>query len=183
MTNLGRFRVRHATKQFFITLILLGLSGTLSACEAFKDFTGGPQGETALAANNDPVALRIAESADKASAALQDLARVEQTRRPPVPEPAAISAANELNSPITIDWVGGAEELVRNLAVKLKYDVIVTGTRPDVPVIVQIHQRDRTVLEALRNIGEQATQYIDLVVDSRAHKIEVRYKAPEPTQS
>jgi len=155
----------------------------LSACEGFRDFADGPHGETALAANNDPVALRIAESADKASAALRDLARVEQTRRPPAPEPAAIGGDNELNSLITIDWVGGAEELVRNLGTKLKYDVVVTGVAPNVPVIVQIHQRDRTIVEALRNIGDQATQYIDLVVDSRAHKIEVRYKVPEPTQS
>jgi hypothetical protein len=185
ITNLGRFRVQHRIKWLKIGLALPALMVGLSACENFNfdNFGDDGGGQKSLVAATDPVALRIAESADKAATALQDLARVEQTRRPPIPEPPSVSANSELQNLVTIDWVGGAEELVRNLAVRLKYDVVVTGTVPNVPVIVQIHQRDRTVLEALRNIGEQATQYVDIVVDSQQHKIELRYKTPEPTQS
>lgn len=174
-------------------MMLVMVAGALSACETLHRIgddisnidlnPGADPNENAMVAANDPVALRLAESADKAAAALQDLARVEQTRRPPAPEPADVPATDELNAPITIDWVGGAEELVRNIAGRLKYDVVVVGSVPPVPVVVQIHQRDRSTVEALRNIGDQATQYLDLIVDSPAHKIEIHYKIPEPTQS
>lgn len=139
--------------------------------------------ERGMVAASDPIALRIAESADKAALALQDLARVEQTRRPPTPEPPPVAGPSELHTQLTIDWVGPAEPLVRNIASRLKYDVVVTGTTPAVPVVVQIHQRDREVLEALRNIGEQATASLDLVVDPVSKKIEIRYIRPEATQS
>lgn len=168
-------------------MVLLAAAGALAACETVQQTWDGfstdvSPGDRAQAAAMDPVALRIAESADKASAALQDLARVEETRRPPAPEPPTTSN-DELNALVTIDWTGGAEELVRNLSVRLKYDVVVVGNTPVVPVVVNIHQRDRTVLEALRNIGEQATEFLDLAVDPQNHKIEIRYKAPEPTRS
>lgn len=168
---------------------VLLLAGGLPACETLDGVQNWSirsdvdPNEKAYAASNDPIALRIAESADKAATALQDLARVEQTRRPPAPEPAMLSATDDLQAPITIDWVGGAEELVRNLAARLKYDVVVTGTRPPVPVVVQIRQQDRSTVEALRNTGDQATQYMDLVVNPTTRKIEIRYKLPEATQS
>lgn len=158
----------------------------LTGCDAVRDWGHGPDvdpNEKAYVAATDPIALRIAESADKAASALQDLARVEQTRRPPLPEPPTLASNEELNNLVTIDWTGGAEELVRNLASRLKYDVVVTGSAPIVPVVVNIHQRDRSVVEALRNIGEQATEFMDLVVDPQLHKIEVRYKKAEPTRS
>jgi defect-in-organelle-trafficking protein DotD len=139
--------------------------------------------EAAMAAATDPIALRIAESADRAATALQDLARVEQTRRPAAPEPANLNTVDELQQRVTIDWVGGAEPLVRNIAQRLQYDVVVVGAPPPVPVVVEIRQNERTVVEALRNIGEQATQYIDLVVNTQARKIEIRYKLAEATQS
>ena len=139
--------------------------------------------EHAMVANPDPIALRLAESADKASTALQDLARVETTRRPPAPEPANIAGPSELHTPVSIDWVGGAEPLIRSIAARLKYDVITTGTVPVVPVVVQVHQRNREVLEALRNIGDQTSAYMDLVVDPQSRRIEIRYLRPEPTQS
>lgn len=176
--------VRHG----FITAMKLCCAVfSLTACESAwvetrENWQSGDP-EHAMVAATDPIALRIAESADKAATALQDLARVEQTRRPPAPEPPAIAAPNELYTPVTIDWVGAAEPLIRNIADRLKYDVVVVGSVPTVPVVVQIHQRDRAVLEALRNIGDQATQFMDLVVDPRNQKIEIRYLRPEPTQS
>lgn len=172
--------------------LILALALTLSACSG-KDFswdsmTSSQQSdvdpnERAYAAETDPIALRIAESADKASAALQDLARVEKTRRPPKPEPAIASAPDEMQQLVTVEWVGGAESLVRNLAGRLNYDVVVVGAQPKVPVVVRVVQRDRTIVEALRSIGEQATEYLDLVVNTPARSIEIRYKIPEPTRS
>jgi hypothetical protein len=57
------------------------------------------------------------------------------------------------------------------------------GAEPPVPIVVQIHQRDREVLEALRNIGDQATQNMDLVVDPQNHRIEIHYLKPGATQT
>ena len=172
--------VRHS----WVAILLCAVVVMLTACEsAWLPVEESADTEHAMAAATDPIALRIAESADKAATALQDLARVEQTRRPPAPEPAAVPSPNELHTTVTIDWVGAAEPLVRNIASRLKYDVMTIGTPPPVPVIVQIHQRDREVLEALRNIGDQAAQNIDLVVDPQNHKIEIRYLRAEPTQS
>ncbi len=172
-------------------LMILAVALSLGAC-ADKDFSWGmtsssPEdvnpNERAYAAQTDPVALRIAESADKAASALQDLARVEKTRRPPKPEPAITNAPDELQQMVTVEWVGGAEALIRNLASRLNYDVVVIGGAPKVPVVVRVNQRDRTIIEALRTVGEQATEYLDLVVDPPARSMEIRYKIPEPTRS
>lgn len=171
--------------------MILAIALTLGAC-ANQDFNWSTfssstpdvdPNERSYAAETDPVTLRIAESADKAASALQDLARVEKTRRPPAPEPGTANAPDELQQPIRIDWVGGAENLVRNLASRLNYDVVVVGSTPKVPVIVRVNQQDRPIIDALRTIGDQATEYLDLVVDPAAHKMEIRYKTPEPTRS
>ena len=184
MTNLGRFY-----ENIGRVCVALVLAAGLAACETIgsaQDWdlhsNANPNGK-ALVAANDPISLRIAESADKAATALQDLARVEQTRRPPTPESAAMPSSDDLQAPITIDWVGGAEELIRNLAARLKYDVVVVGAAPSVPVVVQIHQQNRASLEALRSIGEQGTQFMDLIVNPQSRKIEIHYKIAEPTQS
>ncbi|HCM83684.1 MAG TPA: DotD/TraH family lipoprotein [Alphaproteobacteria bacterium] len=174
-------------RNFFLLAMVL----TLGAC-ASKDFnwdwassgsSDANPNERAYAAETDPVALRIAESADKASAALQDLARVEKTRRPPAPEPAITSAPDEMQQLVTVEWVGGAEALIRNLAARLNYDVVVVGAHPKVPVVVRVRQENRTIVEALRTIGEQATEFMDLVVNPAARSMEIRYKIPEPTRS
>lgn len=173
-------------------LLILAMLFTLGAC-ANGDFgwdsmtsstpTDVDPNERAYAAATDPIALRIAESADKAATALQDLARVEKTRRPPKPEPAITAAPDELQQRVTIEWVGGAEALVRNLAGRLNYDVTVVGGAPVAPVVVRVNQNERTIIEALRTIGEQGTEYMDLVVNPPARSIEIRYKIPEPTRS
>lgn len=154
--------------------IIFGILGllSLSACSLPP--------EKGLVADTDPIALRIAESADKASAALQDLAKVEQTKTPPKPEPTIRYAPPELNRNVTISWVGPAESLVQNIAQQIDYRVVTIGTQPKVPVVVRIEQRDRPVLDALRSIGEQATQMIDLQVDPAARRIDIKYKAADP---
>ena len=153
-------------------LLFLGLLGMLGACTL--------PSERALVADNDPIALRIAESADKASSALQDLARVEQTKTPPKPEPGIRYAPADLQRNVTVSWTGPAESLLQNLAQQLNYRFVVIGMQPKVPVIVRIEQRDRPVLDALRSIGDQATQFIDLQVDPAGRRIDLKYKVADP---
>ena len=174
----------------FLSIMVTTLA--LSACAANSGDSGGlwdlpslnnRTDEQAYAAASDPVALRIAEAADKAATALQDLARVEQTRRPPMPEPATSGAPDELQGAVTVNWVGDAEPLVRNLATRLNYDVSTYGTKPVVPVIVRVNQQNRPLVEALQTIGEQGTEFLDLIVDPVGARIEIHYKLPEATRS
>jgi hypothetical protein len=166
-----------------LPLVLAGCSGGFNPDNWGFSSPDIDPNERSYAAATDPIALRIAESADKAATALQDLARVEQTRRPPAPENPMANAPDDMQQLVTIEWVGGAEALIRNLSARLNYDVVVVGAAPSVPVIVRINQQARPLVEALRSTGEQATEWLDLVVDPALRRIEIRYKIAEPTRS
>ena len=66
-----------------------------------------------LVAEPDPVALRLSAAVDKASAALQTLASVEQARNPGANLQMPPSAPVELRRMVSVDWTGPIEPSVQ----------------------------------------------------------------------
>lgn len=140
----------------------------LCACAQYKV-------DQQLVAEPDPVALRLASAVDKASAALQTLASVEQARNPGASIQAPPSAPRELRRTVSVDWVGPIEPIARSLADRAGYQMLVNGDRPSVPVVVSIQAREKSVVEVLRDLGLQAGQRADIVVDPSRRIVELNY--------
>ncbi len=141
---------------------------TLAACAQYKV-------DQQLVAEPDPVALRLASAVDKASAALQTLASVEQARNPGVVVQMPPSAPQELRRTVSVDWVGPIEPIARSMADRAGYQLQVSGDRPPVPVVVSIMAREKSVVEVLRDIGLQAGQRANIVVDPDRRIVELDY--------
>ena len=86
-----------------------GMISMLAACSQYKV-------DQQLVAEPDPVALRLSAAVDKATAALQTLAAVEQSRNPGANLQMPPTAPVELRRIISVDWTGPIEPIARTLA-------------------------------------------------------------------
>jgi defect-in-organelle-trafficking protein DotD len=152
-----------------LLMCLIGLSLALSGCA----YTG--KVDQQLVAEPDPVALRLAQAVDKASAALQTLASVEQARNPGVAIQAAPYAPQELRRTVSIDWTGPIEPLTRKLADRAGYQMQVNGDVPPTPVVVSVRAAEKSVVEVLRDVGLQAGRRADISVDPGRRIVELNY--------
>lgn len=144
------------------------LISMLTACAQYKV-------DQQLVAEPDPVALRLSAAVDKASAALQTLASVEQARNPGVSLQMPPSAPQELRRIVSVDWTGPIEPIARSLADRAGYKIQINGDVPPVPVVVSIVAREKSVIEVLRDIGLQAGTRADISVDPDRRMVELNY--------
>lgn len=151
-------------KIFVLSAMLL----LLAACTPYRV-------DQQLVAEPDPVALRLAAAADRASTALQTLASVEQARNPSVAIQAVPHAPQELRRTVSVNWVGPIEPLLLSLSDRAGYQLQVNGDKPPVPVVVSIQAREKSVVDVLRDLGLQAGRRADVVVDPARRIVELNY--------
>lgn len=150
------------------TLITLGFSALLAACQ-----TNQPKPQ--LVVEPDQVTARLAQAADRAANALDTLAAIEQVRTPTDLPPLAASAPPELRRSVTVNWIGPAEPLAKQLADRASYQFKVTGNMPSTPVMVSLNVRNQPVIETLRDVGLQLGKRADLRVDPGQRVVELSY--------
>lgn len=150
----------------FLTMVVLM---SLSACQPITKI------DQQLVAEPDPVALRLAQAVDRASAALATLASVEQARNPSAGLQAAPYAPQEMRRTVSLDWVGPIEPVARQLADRAGYELLVNGDIPPTPVVVTVRATEKSVVEVLRDIGLQAGQRADISVDTERRVVELNY--------
>ena len=153
----------------FYTALALTAMIALSGC-AFKNNTGHQ-----LVAEPDGISLRLAASVDRASAALETLAAVEQTRTPLANVSPVKDAPRELLRSISVNWVGPIEQITQRLAERAGYHFNVAGIRPPVPVVVTLNVVEKPVIDVLRDLGLQGGTRADVVVDAEKRTVEVSY--------
>ncbi len=161
----------------FRNLLFLPLLCTLSlatgcSSNAQKSFSvGSPQ----IVASPDSVSMMLAESADRASAALQTLAAVEQARTPATQMSPISDVPQELRRTITVNWVGPIEPIVKTLADRAGYGFLVLGSEPSIPVVVSIDAENSRVVDLLRDAGLQLGKRGDVKVDAKSRMVEIYY--------
>ena len=128
-----------------------------------------------LVAEPDPLSLRLAAAVDKASGALETLASVEQARNPGASIQAVPYAPQELRRTMTVNWTGPIEPIVQRLADRAGYEMQVNGDVPPAPVVVTLTARQKMVIDVLRDLGLQAGQRADVVVDPERRVVELNY--------
>lgn len=150
---------------FLMTAVIVA---NLTACGQVKI-------DQQLVAEPDPVALRLSSAVDKASAALQTLASVEQARNPNASLQLPPSAPVELRRIVSVDWTGPIEPIARTLADRAGYKMQINGDVPPVPVVVSVVAREKSVIEVLRDVGLQAGTRADISVDPDRRLVELNY--------
>ncbi len=157
----------HLFLPLFFGLVLM------TGCEsAHSGFSGGsPQ----LVASPDKVTAMLAESADRASIALETLAAVERARTPAASIAPIDNVPTELARAITVNWVGPIEPIAKTLADRAGYGFLVLGNEPSTDVVVSLDVENQRVVDALRDIGLQLGMRGDVRVDARSKMIEIYY--------
>jgi defect-in-organelle-trafficking protein DotD len=128
-----------------------------------------------LVAEPDPVTLRLAMAADRASSALQTLAAIEQAKHPGTAIQSVPNAPQELRRTVSVNYDGPIEPMARSLADRAGYQLEINGARPAAPVIVDVQAREKSVVEVLRDLGLQAGRRADIVVDTERRVVELNY--------
>ena len=142
----------------------------LAACTPGK-IVRNPQ----VVAEPDRVSLMLAEAADKASNALETLAAVEAAQAPAVAVQPIHNAPQELRRAMTINWIGPADQVLKQIAARASYTFITVGDAPPLPLVVSIDAENKPVIELLRDVGLQLGLRADVKVDSVRKMVELHY--------
>lgn len=158
-------------KRAFCLGVFLMMPFVISACSGNKIERRDPQ----VVTTPDTVSLMLAEAADKASNALEELAAIEQSRSPAVAVQPIHNAPPELTRAMTITWIGPVEQLLKKLADRASYTYIAVGDKPPSPLVVSIDVENKPVIDILRDAGLQLGVRGDVKVDSTRRMVELHY--------
>ena len=156
-------------------MICLAAIFVLAGCEGGGNFVKAKNPQ--VAANPDKVSAMLAESADRASRSLEQLAAIEQTRTPDADVAPIANAPRELRRAVTINWVGPASAIAKKMAERASYRFNVLGEKPPVPVVVSLDKENARLIDVLRDIGLQLGARGDIRVDAQARLVELQYAA------
>ena len=81
------------------------------------------------------------------------------------------------------DWTGSIEGLVSKLAEQSGYQFVVSGTRPQSPIVVTAKTEGVRVARVLFEAGTQAGERADIVVRIADKSIELRYRDSAPKET
>ncbi len=157
---------------FLCLTLITGCSSDGHSVLPSKKFSGGsPQ----IVASPDTVSAMLAESADRASSALESLAAVERARTPATSMSPLGNVPAELRRTITVNWVGPIEPIAKTLADRAGYGFLELGNKPAIPVVVSIDAENSRVVDVLRDIGLQLGMRGDVKVDAQTRMVEIYY--------
>lgn len=152
-------------------LLLVGCSTTKHLTYSYITTDSAPVN------NEDPNAqAQIAEAAVSVDQSLQQISAVQMAthpgaKAPPLMNPETLGMAQQTS----LDWTGPLEPLLQKIAAASHYRLRVLGTRPAIPVIVEINAQDQPLADILRNATYQAENKADITVYPGTKIIELRY--------
>lgn len=152
------------TKKLFV--IFFAVVG-LSACV--------PNKKAPVNAPNDAATIKLAEAANSVSKSLIELAKIEESAKPPMRKDLVLPESLELSNRASIDWVGPIGPLVERIAKSTHHRLRVLGNPPAIPVLVNVSVRDAKLADILRDLDYQAGFKADIRVNSQMKVIELRY--------
>ena len=162
-------------RNLLILPLLCGVAFTTGCSSSSSNnpkFSGGsPQ----IVASPDTVSAMLAESADRASLALETLASVEKARTPAVDMSPIAEVPVELRRSTSVNWVGPIEPIAKTLADRAGYGFLVLGNEPAIPVVVSVDAENTRVVDVLRDVGLQLGTRGDVKVDAQSRMVEIYY--------
>jgi defect-in-organelle-trafficking protein DotD len=136
-----------------------------------------PQKEEAPAQQQDQALSMLNRTARSIEQSLTHLAEAEQYEKMKVKpnEPRIYKQVPGMEAMVTMPWRGTLEQAVSKLAGFSGYVVKFMGKPPVIPILVQIGSDPATISDHIRNIGIQAGNRADIIVDPKQRIVEVRY--------
>ncbi len=128
-----------------------------------------------LVASPDKASILLADAADRASVALETLAAVEQSRTPQASVSPVADAPPELRRAVTVNWVGPAEPILRQMADRAGYAFQTLGVPPVTPLVVSVDVENTPVIDVMRSIGLQLGARSKVHVNGRTRTVELHY--------
>lgn len=156
-----------------IKLIAFSLSAALlSAC-------GGPQ-DMNTTPGMEEIDRKIEEAVTTTANANAAIAEVEvATTRPAAARasrvPGNVVLPADAVQPVTVDWQGGLEPFLAQMAERAGYSFRVSGTRPANEVMVSITANEEPLFGVVRRAGNMAHGHADIAFNPTAKVIEIRY--------
>ncbi|HEV2613496.1 MAG TPA: type IVB secretion system lipoprotein DotD [Gammaproteobacteria bacterium] len=80
-----------------------------------------------------------------------------------------------MNALASVDWSGPIGPIVKKIAQAGNYQLRVLGSKPPIPVLISIHQKNTPLAYILRDIDYQAGSKANIVVFPDTRIIELRY--------
>lgn len=123
----------------------------------------------------------IAEAVDTSASANRAIAQVEVATSAPMragPQPSVpptVVLPPEAVQPVTLDWQGPIEPLVRDLAARAGYSFRTTGQAPANMKMVSVVANEEPLFGVIRRAGAMAHGYADIVLNPASRAIEIRY--------
>lgn len=131
----------------------------------------------------DPSGTKIAEASVSVSSSLQTLEGIRKAENPDYAKNLPSPRTYGMNYLASIDWTGPIGPLVERIAEAAGYNVRVLGSPPEIPIIVQLSERNTPLSVILRDADYQAGTKADIVVYASRHVIELRYRNFNPYDS
>lgn len=126
--------------------------------------------------NIDKIDASMAEASYSVSRSMVELAETAQAAHPlPDIEAPPNPASYGMGGATSIDWSGPVEPLIRQIATASDYRVRILGTKPAIPIIVTINEKNVMLGDVLRNVGYQCGRRASVVVFPPNRVIELRY--------
>ena len=135
-----------------------------------------------VAAEPDIVSTRLAFAAEKAAAALDTIAGIEQMRAPQLPPIDDYSnAPSALLQLMTVKWAGPVDQILETLATRAGMRFQTKGHKSGVPLLVDVNVYQKPVIDVLRDLGLQVGRRADITVNGMKSYIEIRYAPVDRT--
>jgi defect-in-organelle-trafficking protein DotD len=87
------------------------------------------------------------------------------------PNPASYGMAE----PVSVDWTGPVESLIKQLATACNYRLRILGYQPAIPVLVTVNAKNEMIADVIRDVGYQCGRRANVVVFPESRVIELRY--------
>lgn len=118
----------------------------------------------------------LAEASYSVSRSLVSLSETAQAAHPlPDLAPSPSPDSYGMGGLTSVDWSGPVEPLVKQLANAANYRVRILGTRPGIPVLVSVYDKNMMLADILRDVGYQCGRRAAIVVYPESRVIELRY--------
>lgn len=117
---------------------------------------------------------QMAEASTSVGHSLQGLKAVSAAKNPSIKIPKATNAGG-LFRQASLNWNGPVEPAVARVASAAGYHLRVLGSKPSIPVIVNVNADNQTLGTILRNITFQAVPTVTIKTYTSTRVIELRY--------
>lgn len=127
-------------------------------------------------AGNDSAQAQVAEAATSAGHSLQELSAIQMATHRGVKLGKPYNArAIGMAKQASLNWNGPVGPVVRRIANSSGYRLRVLGSKPAIPVIVNVNARNQPLAQILRNVTFQAEPAATIKVYPRSRVVELRY--------